>query len=429
MKAVIKKLEKSKVEITITVPYEDYEKGEKKALEQLSKEIKVDGFRAGHMPEEVVRKNVDEKTIQAVTLENVIPTSYMEAVKEHDVHVIAQPKVDIKSPVKKQGDDFVYTAVVPVMPEVKMGDYKKIKVERPKVKVEKKQVDETIQMIMDRFAEWKDVKRKAKKGDRVEITFEGFDEKGKAIENTASKNHPLILGSNTMVPGFEDAIIGMEVGEEKEFDVTFPKNYHAKVMQGKKVKFKLSLGRLEEKKEQKLDEALIEKASGQKQSVDEFKKRVEDDLKAEMETRAQRDHDNKVVQEIIKITKAELPDALVSDEIEFMKNDQKERVKMQGITWEQYLQHINKTEEDFSKDHKEAAEQRLLARFGVNHIIKDAKITIDDKEVDAKLDEMAKRYPKEQQQAFRDHYKKDGNEYKSLKNDLAADKLIDMLSK
>ena len=124
---------------------------------------------------------------------------------------------------KKKGDDFVYTATVSVMPEVKVGDYKKIKVARPKLKVEKKQVDETIQMIMDRFAEWTDIKGKAKKDNRVEITFTGYDEKDKEIENTSSKNHPLILGSNTMVPGFEDAIIGMEVEEEKEFTVTFPK--------------------------------------------------------------------------------------------------------------------------------------------------------------------------------------------------------------
>lgn len=429
MKATIKKLEKSQVEITITVPYEDYAKGEKKALETLSKEVKVDGFRSGHMSEEVIRENVDEKTIQSVTLENVIPLSYMEVVKEHDVHVIAQPQVDIKSPVKKKGDDFVYVAVVSVMPEVKVGDYKKIKVERPKIKVEKKQADDTIKMIMERFAEWTDVKRKAKKEDRVEINFEGFDEDGVSLENTASKNHPLVIGSNTMVPGFEDAVIGMEIDEEKEFTVTFPKDYHAKIMKGKKVKFKLSLIRLEEKKEQKLDEAMIEKISGQKQSVADFKKRVEEDLLAEMQTRAQREHDNKVVQKIIEITKVDLPESMINEEVEHMKKEQMEKVKQQGMTWEQYLEHIKKTEEDFKKDHIKAAGERLKARFGVNHIIKDSKVSATDEEVEKKLDEMAKNYPKEQQQAFRDHYKKDSQEYAGLKNNMAADKLIGMLSK
>ncbi|MBU0727134.1 trigger factor [Patescibacteria group bacterium] len=429
MKAEIKKLPQSQVEITITVAYDDYKKAEKSAIEEISKEIKIDGFRSGNIPEDIVRKQVDEKTIAAVTLEKVIPVTYTKAVKDNDVQVIAQPKVDIKKPVKKEGDEMVYTATVAVMPEVKVGDYKKIKVARPKVKVEKKQVDETIQMIMNRFAEWGDVKRKAKEGDRVEITFTGYDEKGEEIPNTASKNHPLILGSKSMVPGFEEAIVGMEVGEEKEFDVKFPKEYHAKAMQDKKVKFKLTLGRLEEKKDQKLDEALVEKVSGQKQSVDEFKKRVEEDLMQEMEHRTRQEHDNNVVKEIIKITKVDLPEILIIDEISQMKEEQKARIQQQGLNWEQYLQHIKKTDEDFAKDHKKAAEERLLARFGVTHIIKDAKVGVEDKEVDEKIKEMGTQYPKEQQSQFKEYYKKGSDNYRNLKNNMAADKLIDMLSK
>lgn len=429
MSSTIKQLPKSEVEITITVSYEDWKKGEKAALEEISKEIKVDGFRSGNIPEDVIRKEVDKKTIASVTLEKVIPLTYAAAVKEHDVQVIAQPKVDITKHAEKEGDEMVYTATVSVMPEVKIGDYKKIKVKRPEVKVEKKQVEETMTMIMDRFAEWVDVKRKVKEGDRVEITFEGFDEKGKAIPNTASKNHPLVVGSKTMIPGFEDAVVGMEVGGEKEFDVTFPKDYHAKNMQGQKVKFKLSVGRVEEKKEQKLDESMIEKATGQKQSVEEFKKKVEEDLGKEMEQRAQRDHDNAVVQEIIKITKVDLPEILVEDELKQMLEDQKAKVAQQGISWEQYLQHVKKSEEDFLKDHKQAAEDRLLARFGVTHIIKDSKIEVDDKDVEAKVAEMISQYPAEHQEKAKEFYKKDSDHYRSLKNNMAADKLIDMLSK
>lgn len=430
MKCELKNLPKSQVELTITVPYEDYKKAEKHAIEELSKEVKVAGFRSGHIPEDVVRKQVDAQTIQAVALEKIIPSSYMQVVKEKDIHIITQPKIDIKNYVKKEGDELVYTATVAIMPEVKMGNYKKIKVVKEKAKVEKKQVDDTIQMVMDRFAEWKDVKRKAKKDDRVEITFEGFESKdGPAIPNTASKNHPLVLGSKTMVPGFEDAIMGMEIGEEKEFEVTFPKEYHSKQMQGKKVYFKLKLERLEEKKEQELNEEIIEKVTGQKQGVDDFKKRVESDLLKEMETRSQRDHDNKVVQEIIKITKAELPDELIEQEVESLKNEQKQRITQQGLTWEQYLEHIKKTDEDFAKDHRKPAEDRLLARLGVTHILKDAKIEVSDDEVDKKLEEIIANYPKEQQEHVKEHYKKDSDNYRSLKNNMVADKLIDMLTK
>ena len=429
MKSEIKKLPKSQVELTITVPYEDYEKAEKKAIETLSKEIKIPGFRAGHIPEEMVREQVDKQTIYNVALEHLIPDTYIKAVKENDIHIIAQPKVDVKTHIKKAGDQLVYTATVSVMPELKMGDYKKIKVERPKLKVEKSQIDETIQMIVDRFAEWNDVKRKAKKGDRAEINFEGFDDKGVAIPNTKSKNHPIILGSKMMVPGFEEEIEGMEIGAEKEFPLNFPKDYHSKEMQGKKIMFKVSLNRLEEKKEIALDENLIEKIAGHKQSVEDFKKRVEEDLLAEMKTRAEREHDNKVIQEIIKIMKIDLPDVLVEEEIEYLKNDQKERVKQQGITWEQYLAHIKKTEEDFAKDHRKAAEERLMARLGVLHILKDAKIEIADEQADARIKEMSAGYPKEYQAKFLEYYQKGSDGYRTLKNNMAADKLIDMLSK
>ena len=232
-----------------------------------------------------------------------------------------------------------------------------------------------------------------------------------------------------MIPGFEDEVIGMSAGDEKEFDIVFPKEYHAKDMQGKKVHFKVKLGRLEERAEQKLDEALVEKITGQKQSASDFEKRVEEDLKAELTARNQQEHDNKVVQEIIKITKAELPDELVHDEIEQMKNEQKERVSRQGLSWEQYLQHIKKTDGDFEKDHRKQAEERLLARLGVNHIVKDAKISVEDKEVEEKIEEMLAPYPEDQKAKLREYYKKDTEAYRSLKNNLSADKLIKMLSK
>ena len=428
MKVSVKKLPQSQVELTITIPYDMYLEAEKQVIQDLSKEMKVDGFRSGHIPEDVVREKVGEEGIRVYSMEKVLPLAYAKAIKEEDVQVIAQPKVDIKTPIKKEGDELVFTAIVAVMPEVKMGDWKKIKVKKEKAKVEKKQVDETIDMIMDRFAEWQDVKRKAKKGDRVEIDFEGFDEKGKAIENTASKNHPVILGTNTMIPGFENAVVGMEVGDKKEFDITFPKDYHAKFMQGKKVKFKLSLGRLEEKKEQKLDEAMIEKVTGQKQSVEDFKKRVEEDLTKEMEQRLQSQHDNKVVEEIIKITKADLPEELIEQELHQMMDEQKRRIQQQGLQWDQYLQHVNKTEEDFKKDHQKAAEDRLRARLGVHTILKESKIEVEDKEVDEKIKDMVARYPKEQQDQVKAHYGKDTEGYRNIKNNMAADKLIEMLT-
>ena len=426
MSATVKNLPKSQVEITITVPYADYIKAEKQAVEKIGKEIKVDGFREGQIPENVVREKAGPGTIQSTTLEYIIPVSYTAAVKENQVQVISQPKVEIKSHVQKEGDDFVYTAVVSVMPEVKLGNYKKIKVKKPAVKVTDKEVKETLEMVVNRFAEWKNVEREAKVGDRVEVDFEGIDTEGKVIPNTASKNHPVVLGSKAMVPGFEDALVGLKTGEEKEFKIDFPKEYHAKEMQGKKVTFKAKVNRVEEKVDQELNEALIEKATGQKESVENFKKRVAQDLEREMNQRAQADVDNKVVQEIIKITTAELPDSLIDEEIQLLKEERKQAVTRQGLTWEQYLQHIKKTDEDFAKDHQKPAEERLLARLGVNQIIKEEKVETSDAEVDKRIQEITANYPEEQKKQVLEHYKKDSEAYRALKNNMSADKLISM---
>lgn len=426
MKAILKKLPKSLVELTITVPFADYVKAEKLALVQISNEMKVDGFRSGHIPEDVVRERAGVALIQSATLENLVPVSYTEAVKENNLMVIAQPKIEVKSHVKKEGDELVYTATVSVMPEVKLGNYKKIKVKKPAVKVTEKELNETLDMIINRFAEWKNVERHAKEGDRVELDFEGFDDAGKGIPNTASKNHPIVLGSKTMIPGFEEAILGMKLGDEKEFDIDFPADYHAKEMKGKKVKFKAKLGRVEEKVDQKLTEAMVEKVTGQKQSVEDFKKRVEADLKAEMEQRSQADVDNKVVQEIIKITSAELPESLIEDEINLLKEERMAAVKRQGLTWEQYLTHLKKTDADFAKDYRKPAEERLLARLGVNQIIKEEKVEAAEADVEKRINEMAAQYPEDQRKKVLDYYKKGSEPYRMLKNNMSADMLINM---
>lgn len=429
MKVELKKLPKSEVELTISVPYDVYKKWEKKAVEELGKEIKVSGFRSGHIPEEVIREKVHAEGVRSATLDFVFPQTYSQAVTDNKIEVISRPKVDIKSDIQKEGDDFVYVATVAVMPEVKVGDYKKIKVARKPVVVEPKSVEDTIKMVMDRYAEWKDVERKAQKNDRAEVNFEGFDEEGMPIPNTASKNHPIVLGSGVMVPGFEDAIQGMAKGETKEFVVQFPKDYHAKPMQGKKVKFKLVLNRLEEKAEQALDEAMIEKITGKKQSVEEFKKLIEEDLKSELVVRNQQEHDNAVVAEVIKITKADLPEAMVEQEIDMMLEDQKERVKHQGIEWADFLKRINKSDEDFRKDHAKGAHERVLARLGVQYIIRDSKLEVTDEDVNKKIEELVARYPEDQQKLARDHYEKDAEARRHLRHNMSADKLIDMLSK
>ncbi len=429
MKVELKNLAKSEVEITITVPNDIYLKWEKKAFEELAKQVKVDGFREGNIPEDVIRKNVKQEAIDATTLDFLLPATYAEVIKQNNIQVIAQPKIDIKSKVEKEGDDFVYVATVATMPEVKVGKWDKIKVKKEEAKVEKKQVDETIQMILDRNAKWDDKDGKAEDGDRVTIDFDGFDSDGNAIENTSSKGHPLVLGSKMMVPGFEDALLGASKGDDVEFEVTFPKDYHAESMQNKKVTFKTKVQNVESQEKQELTPELIKQLTGEEKSVDDFKAMVEGDLKREVENRLDQQHYGAVVQEVIKITKAELPDALIEQELGLIIQEEQQRVAQQGLTWEQYLKHISKTEEEFKEELKKPAEDRLLARLGVQAIIKEAKIEISDEDVMSKIDELVSNYPAEHKEKAKEYYAKGSDAYRNMKYGMAADKLIDMLTK
>lgn len=429
MNVDIKSLPNSEKELTIKVSYDVYAKWEKKALEEVGKKVKIKGFRPGHIPESVLRENVDPEIIKMTTLDYVLPQTYADAVQKNDLNVIARPKVDIKSEPQKEGDDFVYVATVAVMPEVKLGDYKKIKVALKPAKVTKESIENTIQMISDRNAEWSDVDRKAKMGDRVEIGFEGFDEKDQPIPNTASKNHPVILGSKTMVPGFEEAIVGLKKDEEKEFKVTFPKDYHADSMKNKKVKFKVKLNRLEEKKDQKIDDAWVEKITGNKQSLGDFKKMIEEDLKKDLEAQNKNAFENEVVEAIIKVTKVEIPNALVEQEIDMMIDEQKQRLKQQKVEWDQFLKHIKKTEEDFRKDHQESATKRVKSRLGMQQVIKDAKLEVTSEDIDKEINKIIEMYPKEQAKDIRAHYEKDDQAMNFLNNKLLSEKLFNLFQK
>ncbi len=430
MPANLKKLPKSEVELTVSVPYAEWLKAEKWALAELSSKMPFEGFRPGHVPEAMIRERAGVQLLQSATLEHVLPPTYAAAVKEHSLPVVAAPRVDVKAMVEKEGDTLVYTARVAVMPEVKLGDYKKIKVARKKAEVTPKEVQDTLQMIADRFAEWNEVPlgRVAQKGDRAELTFEGFNEKGEPLKGTASKNHPVILGSGVMIPGFEEAVEGMKAGETKTFTVTFPKDYRAEDLKGKKATFKVTLEKLEERTKKELDAGDIKRWTGREMTPDDFKKDVEAQLLSEVTARLNREHDQKVIEEILKITKTDVPEALILEELEAMKADQKARIESQGLTWEQYLAHLKKTDAEFAKDHQKTAEERIRGRLGVQHIMKEAKIEVSPEEVEVKVAEIIAALPQEDRKRATEWYKRGTEAWVSLKNNLAADKLINMLS-
>ena len=432
MKYEVKELAKSTVKITIEVPVEELKKHKEKAAEDISKDVKIDGFRSGKVPLDVLEKHVDKKHIIAHALEIATQFSYAEAVTKGKLKVISRPKINFTSDTTKEDEPLKFEAEVAVLPEVKVKDYKSIKIPKEEVKVTEKEIGEVVEDLKKHFKEWKDVEREVQKGDRVETDFEGFeppkkgdkDKELKAIPNTASKNHPIMVGENIMVPGFEDALIGMKKDEKKEFEVTFPKEYHNKDFQGKKVLFKAEVKRIEAGEDQDLNEALVEKVTGQKMSVEDFKKDIEKNVKAQKEQKAVQGRETKYLEEILKRAEVEVPEPMVEEELDYIVQDMQQDLMQKGMTLEKFLEQTKMKMEDLRKKYKEEAERRIKTRLALTHIIDAEKVEVTDKELEDEITKMVGFYPEEQREKMREEMTK-GDEKFKLKNRILLKKFFD----
>ena len=383
----VKKLKKSEVEITCTVPEDIYQQAKKRACEQISKDVKVKGFRPGHVPPHILELHVDQKYITAHTQDLAIQRCYAEAVVKEKLQIVARPKVKITSE-----EPLTFVATVPVMPDVEVKDYKSIKVKKEDDKVSEKDVQAVLDDLKKYSTVYKDVDRAAKKGDRVEIDFEGFDD-GKPVEGTASKNHPVVLGENTLIPGFEDEVVGMKKDDEKEFDIKFPKDYGKEDFQGRKMKFKVKLHRIEQPEETKMDEAFVEKVSGKKQSLEDFKKEIETNLKAKKAQEVKQKQENDYIEALLKKTKVEIPEGLLDEEAEYILQEMKEEISMKGMEFAKFLEQAKTNEDDLRKKYRPEAERRIKMRLALQHVIKEEGIKVTDKDITDELANIKSAYP------------------------------------
>lgn len=383
MDTKIKKLPKSEVELVIELTEAEFKPDLEASAQELSKQVKIDGFRPGKVPFDVLVEHVGRDMIVNNAMDMAIPRILTKVIKDEKLEVIARPKVEVVSV-----EPITIKAIAPIYPEVKVEGYEKVKVKATDVKIADKDIDEAIERVKKNFVEYKQVLREAKKGDKVEIDFEGFDDGGAPIEGTQSKNHPLILGDGMMVPGFEDAIMGMSAGEEKDFELTFPADYYKKNFQNKKIKFHVKLIKVEESEFPELNEEFIEKITGTKKPVDDFKKDVERDLKEYKEAEAKKDQEEQLLKKFLDITKVDFSDILIDEEVEFMLRDMKHDMQHKGIKFEDYLTHMKKTEEQLREEMKKEALKRITLRFGLHEIMTKEKIEITDEDVKQEMEKI-----------------------------------------
>ncbi|MFH1720075.1 MAG: trigger factor [Patescibacteria group bacterium] len=424
MQITVEKLQKSEVKIIIEVSKEEMAKYKEKAVEQISKDVKIKGFRPGHAPLHVLEEKVGKEVIKAQTLEIVLPLTYAEAVQKEKVEVISRPKINIISE-----DPFKYEATVAVLPEVKVKDYDKIKVKKLDDKPDSKEVDEAIEYMKKSFTEFKDVQRPLKKGDKADIDFEGFDEKGVSLENTKSKNHPVILGEKTLIREFEDQLVGLKKNDEKELTVKFPKPYHAPSLEGKKIKFKVKVHKTQEVHIPELDEVLIERITGKKMSVKEFKKDVSQNIGFRKKEENKMKYENQFLEKVLENTKVEVPDALVEEEATYMLEDFKRDLAQKGADLGQFMEQTKMDEDRIKEKYKKEAGKRVKIRLALNYIFRTEKFDVTDKEVKAEIEKTLRHYPVVERKRIQEMYKTDRNLMVQIKNRILLQKLFDKFLK
>lgn len=390
MQTNVKKLPKAEIEIVVELMPKEFEADIEKAASEISKGVKISGFRPGKAPFDVLSQHVGKEMIVGHALDYAIPRILTDLIKKENIAIISKPKVEVIStePVK-------FKAIAPVYPDVKVEGYKKVTVKKNDVKVAEKDIDEAMENIKKRFVEWKEFDGPVKEGNKVEINFEGKDEAGVPLDGTKSENHPLIVGEKMMVPGFEDNLIGMKKNEEKDFDIVFPKDYHNNSFQGKKVKFHVKVNQIQEPVYPKIDESFIEKITGNKSSVGDFKKNIEKDLLEYKQTEEKKRRENELLEKFLKLTDVSFSDILLDEEVDFMLRELKADMSQKGLKFEDYLKYIKKSEDELRKEMRKEAVKRITLRFGLHKIIEQEGIKVDEKEVDAEIKNLSSVKPKE----------------------------------
>jgi len=387
----IKKLPKSQVEFSITVPAAEFEKFIDAAAEELSKDLRIDGFRPGKAPRSVVEQKVGAEKILAHGAERAIKKTYVDAVSKNKIDAIGEPKITITK--IASGNDLEYKAVAAVMPEIKLSDYRKdaksIKKPEPE-KVTEQQIEKELEVLQKSRAKLVTVTRAAKKDDRVEIDFE-VTVAGKLIEGGSAKNYPLTIGENYFIPGFEDKLIGMKEKEEKEFELDFPKDYHQKELAGKPARFKVKISLVQEKELPKIDDEFA-RSLGNFENLAAFKKNLSEGIELEQKHKSGEKWRAEAIDKVAAESQIDLPDILIEQELEKMMAEFEQNIAAMGLQLETYLENIKKSKSEITKGWKEAAEKRVRAALVLKEIAKAEEIEVPSSEVEEEMNRVLAYY-------------------------------------
>ena len=383
----IVRLPKSQVTLTIEVTPEELRPALQQAVQEISREVEIAGFRPGKAPYDIVVKRVGEMRVYQHAAEFAVADSFPGAVKQEKLTTVGQPEISVQK--LAPGNPFVYTATVSVIPEIKLGNYKKIKVEKKTPQVDKKDVEETLHNIQKMHGTEARVQRAATRGDKVEVNLQIFRD-SVPIDGGQAKNHPVIIGESNFIPGFEDHLINMKENEKKEFTLTFPKNYHQKDLASKDALFKVAVTAVYNITLPPIDDEFA-KTVANLPTLDELKKRVEQNIKEEKKHREQQRYERALLEEVIgKSEFGELPVFLVNNELDRMSHELRHDVERRGMKYDNYLSSIKKTEESLRQEFLPEAEKRIKSALILREIGQKEGIEVTNEEIDRIITEEEK---------------------------------------
>ena len=382
----------NEVKLSFEIEAEKFDEAMKKVYLKTAKYFNVPGFRKGKAPMQMVEKQYGASIFYEDTFNELVPEIYDEAIKANNVEAVSRPQIDIQQ--MEKGKNLIFTAIVQVIPEVKLGKYKGIELNKIEYNVSDEDIEHELGHMQEKNSRIVTVEdRPVEPKDITVIDFEAFDG-GKA------EKHELEIGSNTFIPGFEDQIIGMRIEEEKDINVKFPEEYFSKDLAGKDATFKVKLHEIKKKELPELDDEFAKDVS-EFDTLEELKNSIKEKIQTENDSRAKYETEESAIKAVCENTAIDIPSAMIDNEIENMIQDVKTRLSYQGLSIEQYLKMINKTEADMRNEFKEQAERSVKSRLVLDAIAKAEKLENSEEEIAEKIKEMAENYGKKEEELLK----------------------------
>ena len=423
MSLQVEKLEHNMAKLTIEVSAEEVEKALQAAYLKERSKISLPGFRKGKVPRQMIEKMYGPEVFYDEAANHMISEAYGNAYDECELDIVSQPKVEVVQ--LEKGKPFIFTAEVAVKPEVTLGEYKGLKVDKVSTRVTQKEVDEEIEKERERNARTVEVTDRAVQDkDQVTLDFEGFVD-GEAFEGGKGEKYPLTIGSGSFIPGFEDQLVGAEIGKEVEVKVTFPEDYQAENLAGKDAVFKCTVHEIKAKELPELDDEFVSDVSDKSETVDEYKAEVKARIKERKENEGKQKREDQSVEQAVANAQMDIPEPMIDLQARQMADDFARRIMQQGMSMEQYFQFTGLDEEKMMEEFKPQAEKRIRTRLVLEAVVAAENIEISDERLDEELQKMADAYQMEV-----DKLKEfmGENEKKQMKEDIAVQEAVTLIA-